>query len=309
MTNHQFNSPDLTLAKKLLDNFFEEVKSKESHLAGGETQALTRGATAVKRLKETTVTFGNPYSRLIPLTEEGFQAKGVNLDDEIKKLMKFFDFYSMVVSVALKPQPNVLISGLECQLDFYPKGKDEPIIHRIIPDSQWQTLVNAGVSLNLGLGAELDVGVGVDASELTKIAKLPDFDKFKANVGTKDKFKAFMVLDGLNYKLGKFTIFAGGENESHCYWRLEKPEIQDKSTVKFDIIFKVPKGWESIGLIGTVWIEPSIDWLCGEIIEVLKDLPPFLKNLFGSKEKAAKSFAVGTKEEWINSHQIRLPKP
>jgi hypothetical protein len=305
MTNQKFNSPNLDDAEDLLNDLFEEVKSKESELAGGETQELRRGATAVQRLKETTVTFGNPRSKLIPLTVEGFKAKGVELNYEIQQLMNQYDFYSMVVSIDPKPQPNVLISSLECHLDFGAKANEQPIVYRIIPDSKLRTLVNAGVSLNLGLDANLDVGVGVDASELIKIANLPDYDRLKAIVGTKDELKAFIVLDGLNYKFGKFNLFAQGEDNSECYWRIEKPEIQDKSTVKFDIIFQVPKGWNSIDLIGKVWIEPSIDWLNGELSEVLQDLPAYLKDIFGSEEKAAKRFAVGKKEIW----NIKLPKP
>ena len=306
MDNRKITLPDLDEAQHLLDDLLEEVTTKESELAGGEAQKLARGKTAVQRLKETTVTFGDPRSRLIPLTIEGLQAKGVKLDYEIQQLMNQYDFYSMVVSVDPRPQPSVLISRLVCQLDFGPKGKYEPIVHRMIPDSKWQTVVNTGVSLEMGLDAKLDVAVGVDASELAKIANLPDYDQFKANVGTKDKFKAFIVLDGLNYNFGKFNLFAHGENKPECYWRFEKPEIQDKSTIRFDIVFKVPKGWKSIDLIGTVWIEPSIDWLNGELTDVLiKELPSHLKDLFGSKDKAAKSFAVGTTEKWLG---LELPQ-
>ncbi|NEO53322.1 MAG: hypothetical protein F6K54_09660 [Okeania sp. SIO3B5] len=309
MKNRKFNRPNFEKAEDLLNDLFKEVKRKEGKLAGGEAQELSIGATAVQRLKETTVSFGNPRSRLIPLTTEGFAAEGIELNDKIKKSMKQFDFYSMVVSIALKPQPSVLISKLECQLDFGPQGKDEPIVHRIIPDSKWQTVLKTGVNLNLGLDANLDVGIGVDASELTKIVNLPDYDKLKANVGTKGEFKAFTILDILNYKFGKFTILAEGKDKSQCYWRIEEPEIKDKSTVEFDIIFKVPKGWESIDLIGDVWIEPSIDWLFGELTDVMKALPDRLKDLFGSEDKAAKSFAVGVKEKWVGEQRIILPKP
>jgi hypothetical protein len=305
MTNHKFNPPNLNDTKDLLNDLFTQVKSKESELAGGVAQELKKGATAIKLLKATTVTFGDPLSRLIPLTLEGFEYKGVQLNYEIQQLMNQYDFYSMVVSIDPRPQPSVLISSLECQLDFGPKGIDEPIVHRIIPDSKWQTVVNAGVSLNLGLDANFDGRIQVDASELNRIANLPDYDQFRASVETKDKFKLFIVLDGLNYQLGKFNLFVQGEDNSQCYWRIEKPEIQDKSTVKFDIIFKVPKGWKSIDLIGSVWIEPDIDWLVGEIGDVISALPSYLRDLFGSRDRAAKSFAVGKKEEWIN---LILPK-
>ena len=69
MTNHKFNLPNFEKAKDLLNDLFDKVKSKESELAGGEVQELGRGATAVQILKETTVTFGDPRSRLIPLND------------------------------------------------------------------------------------------------------------------------------------------------------------------------------------------------------------------------------------------------
>jgi hypothetical protein len=304
MTNQKFNPPNFDESQQLLNDLFENVESKESELAGGKTQELGKGATAVQRLKETTVTFGDPRSKLIPLTVDGFQVKGIKLNYETQQLMNQYDFYSMVVSVDPRPQPSVVISKLECQLDFGTNGDQQPIVHRIIPDSKWQTVLNAGVNLNMGLDANLDVGIEVDASELTKIAGLPDYDKFKAGVSTKDEFKGFIVLDGLNYQSGIFNLFAQGEDNSQCYWRMEKPEIKNKSTVKFNIIFKVPKGWESIDLIGNVWIEPSIDWLNTEVVDVLRDLAPHLKNLFGNRERAARKFAVGKKEIW----KIKLPK-
>lgn len=303
MTNQNFNSPDFDQAKDLLKKLFEEVKSKESELAGGDIQELQKGATAIQRLQNTTVTFGDPRSKLIPLTVEGFKAKGMELNYETEQLMKQFDFYSMVISIDPKPQSNVLISKLECQLDFSSKDNQNPIIHQIIPNSKYQSLIKAGVNLSIGLNADLDIGVGVDASELTKIANLPDYDQFKANVGTKNTFKAWWILDNLNYNLGKFERFAQGEDNSQCYWRIEKPEIQDKSTVKFSIIFKVPKGLKSIDLIGKVWIEPNIDWLNSELKQIKNDLSSYLQNIFGSKKKASESFAVGMKETW---HNIQL---
>ena len=214
MTNDKFNLPNFGKAEDLLNDLFEALKSKESKLAGGEVQELGKGATAVQRLKETTVTFGDPRSRLIPLTVKGFEAKGIELNYEIKKLMKQFDFYSMVVSIDPKPQPSVLISRLECHLNFGLQGKEKPIVHRIIPGSKWETVLKTELNLNFGVDANLDVGVEVDASELMKIVNLPDYEKLKANVGTKDEVKALIVLDSLNYRLGKFNLFAQGEDNS-----------------------------------------------------------------------------------------------
>ena len=69
MTNHKFNSSNFDDTEDLLNELFQEVKSQESHLSGGIEEELTQGAIAVKRLRETKVTFTNPDARLIPLTE------------------------------------------------------------------------------------------------------------------------------------------------------------------------------------------------------------------------------------------------
>ncbi len=56
-------------------------------------------------------------------------------------------------------------------------------------------------------------------------------------------------------------------------------------------------------------LKPKIDWLNGELTHVMTALSSRFKNLFGSQEKAAKSYAVGSKEEWIGEQRIILPKP
>ncbi|MEQ8384750.1 MAG: hypothetical protein RH949_20550 [Coleofasciculus sp. A1-SPW-01] len=307
MMNRNLTPPNLEEAEQLFNDLLEEVSSKEANLAGGEAQDGARGKTAIQRLKETSVTFGDPRSRLIPLTAQGFAAQGIELDYEVRQLMHQFDFYSMVVSVDPRPQPSVEISGLECHLSFGSQGNQAPIVHRIIPGAKWQPIINIGVEMNLGLDANLDVSAGVDAAELAKVERLPDYNRLKANVGSKDNLKLFTVLDGLNYQLGKFDIIAQGDDNSECYWRIEKPKLQDQATVKFGIIFKVPKGWDSIELTGQVWIEPEMDWLFGELSHVIKALPGHLKDIFGSKARAAKQFAVGQKEAWIGENKIILP--
>lgn len=302
MTNQKFNAPNLDQAEEFLRDLFEAVTTKESELAGGEAQELARGSSAVQMLKETNVTFGKPIP--IALTEEGFQVRKIELNPDIQDLMKNYDFYSMIVVVNPRPQPSVLISRLECQLDFGPKGINEPVVYRIIPNSKWKNIVNAGVKINMGLDGDLDVAVGVDDDQIPIINQLPNSQEFKAKVNIDNALKSFLVLEGLSYQLGKFDLFAQGEHNSECFWRIERPEIKGQSEVKFNIVFHVPKGCKSIDLVGKVWIEPSIDWLNGELVHVMKALPSFLKDLFGSKEKAAKSFAVGKKVTW----QIELPQ-
>lgn len=306
MTNHKFNHPNLNDAQKLLAQLFEEVNLKESELGEGISENLTRGSTAIKAWQETTVKFGDPDSRLIRLTEDSFNKE---LSDEIKQLMKRYDFYSLVISIEPKLEPNVVISQLKCNLDFRCKDDHQPndpqiLIHRILaPSTKWQTLVKAGINFNIGLDANLEAKAGIDTADLAKVDNLPYIN---ADVETKNNLQGSLVLKGLNYESGKFEIFAQGENDSQADWQIKGQEVQDKPTIDFAIYLKVPQGQESIDLTGTVWIEPSIDWLNSNIDgKITKNLSGFLKDLFGSKKKAAESFAMGKTTTW----GLKLPKP
>lgn len=308
IVNRNSIPPNLEEAQQLLTDLLEEVTRQSADLAGGQAEELARGKTAVQCLKETTVTFGDPRSRLIPLTTEGFESQGVELNYQTRQLMNQFDFYSLVLSVNPRPQENVIISRLECKINFHSEGNEAPIVHRLCPDSEWQWIVKSGVEISLGLDANLDIQVGVDAADLSKLVNLPQYNEFKANVGTKDRFNAFTVLEGLKYQLGTFELFAQGKDCSECFWRIEKPKLLGRSQIEFNLILKVPKGWEAIAFTGEVWIEPDVDWWNRELGDAIDALPGYLKDKFGSERSIARSFAVGQKEEWVGRHQIVLPR-
>ncbi len=292
--------PDLQEAESLLADLFEEVKIKEGTLAGGEKLGI--GATAVQSLKETKVSFGNPKDRLILLTEETFKEVGIELTSSYRQQMQNADFYYMTVSVDLRPKPGVQFWRLYCQLDFSPKGEQEPIIRTIFPQSKWESLMKLGIGMDLGLNENLDWSVGVDATQISEILNLPG--NLKANITSKNELKAFIVIPDYAYEFGGFEIVAQGEGNSNCYWRIEEPTIQKMTTVKFAIVFQVPKGCHSIDLDGTVWVEANMDWLFADIRDVFSELADRFKNLLQRKNEAASQFALGDKEKWT----LTLPK-
>ncbi|MBD2770831.1 hypothetical protein [Iningainema tapete] len=292
--------PNLQEAESLLADLFEEVKVKEGTLAGGERLGI--GATAVQSLKETKVSFGNPRDKLILLKEETFKEIGIELTSSYRQQMRNADFYYMTVPVDLRPKPGVQFWRLYCQLDFSPKGEQEPIVRTIFPQSKWETLMKWGIGMDLGLNENLDWSVGVDATKIAEIVNLPG--NLKANIASKNEFKAFIVIPDYAYEVGCFEITAQGEGNSTCYWRIEEPVIQKMVTVKFAIVFQVPKGCQSINLEGTAWAEANMDWLFADIRDVFSELADRFKNLLKSKNEAASQFALGDKEKWT----LTLPK-
>jgi hypothetical protein len=293
--------PDPQEAEALLANLFEEVKKWEGTLAGGTRLGI--GAATIESLKQTRVSFGNPRDRLILLTEETFKDTGVGLISIFRQQMRDqYDFYYVTVPVNLRPEPSVQFRQLCCDFVFGPKGNNEPIIQAIFPKSEWRTVMSWGTSMNLALNENLEWSIGVDASKLAEIANLPG--NLKANVAGENKLKAFIVVPDYAYEVGRFEITAQGEGSSDCYWYIQKPDLQKMTTVQFAIVFKVPKGTESISLHGITWAEPDMNWLTADIRDVFEALPGKFKSLLRDKETAARKIPPAAREKWT----LNLPK-
>ncbi|MBA3922278.1 MAG: hypothetical protein H0X31_11495 [Nostocaceae cyanobacterium] len=167
------------------------MKKQEGTLSGGKQLGV--GATAIESLLQTQVNFGNPRNNLILLTEKLFQDIGVELTSIYRQQMHdTYDFYYMTVTVDLRPSPGAKFWRLCCELDFSPKGENEPIVQTIFPQSKWRTVMNWGVGMNLGINGNLDWSLEVDLSKLAEIANLPG--DIKANVGSKNELKGLIVL-------------------------------------------------------------------------------------------------------------------
>ena len=298
MTNSpdKLSPQDLNNAQELLDELFQEVKSEESPLSGGDK--LNTGGNALQGLRETKVTFGNPTNDLIRLTKKRFDKAGVKLSKIQKHQMREqFDFYYMTLTASLRPKRGAQFSRVECALDFGPKGAGEPIVQTIFPKSEWKEVLNWGGSMNLALNGNLEWAAEVDVPDLSMLADLPQ--KVKANVANKNELKAFITVPDFSFKLGRAEIVATGKGNAECFWRIEKPELQQAQTVQFGVVFKVPQGTTTIELTGLLAADPDIKWLVANVRNVIEDLSDKLQTLLRRKER----LPIGDHEKWT----ITLP--
>lgn len=296
------NLPNPKETDALLSDLLKEVQKWEGTLAGGEKLGI--GAEAVDSLFKTKVSFGNPQNNLIRLTEETFKNSGTELLEIYKQQMRDqFDFYYMTHTVDLRPERGAQFQRLTCELDFGPKGSKEPIIQSLFPQDKWRSVMSFGVGMDVGLDGNMEWSLGMDSSQLAQL--LPSIpDNLKASVSTKDNFKLFLAIPAYSYQLGYSEIITNGEGNSLCYWRINDDNLQKIGTAKFAIVFKVPKGSDSITIRGTVWAEPKMNWLTSTLEDVAAALSERFQKLLGEADDAASKFARGDAELWT----LTLPK-
>ncbi len=299
--NNTFSHQDLTNARELLGHLFEEVAAEEATLSRGAK--LGAGGETLQSLRETKVSFGNPNNNLIHLTKELFGDIGIELTAIHEHQMRDqFDFYYVTLAVSMKPGPGVQFTSIACELDFAPKGRDEPIVQSIFPKSEWREMLRLGHQISLGLNGNLEWSAGIDPSDM--LENLPG--NIKANIENKNEIKAFIAVPNYSFELGKTDIVATGEGNSKCFWRIGKPDLQKAQTVQFGVVFKVPKGVSSIELTGLVSAEPSFRWLTADLGDVFEYLSDNLKRVLLLKDDERKGkdcLPIGDHEKWM----ITLP--
>lgn len=294
-------APNFHNSDALLDELFADVSKWEGTLAGG--QKLDVGGQALDSLRKTKVQFGNPRANLVALTADKLHDSGLELTSIQKEQLEGdCNYYYMTITVDMQPAPGAHFKSLICQLNFGPKGPDEPIVVSIFPQTNWKKVMEFGGGLSLGLDANLKWKVGVDAAKLaTLIEGAPELS---ADLANKNEMNSFIVLPDFSYDLGRFDIAAFGEDNSECYWYIQEADLQKMLTVKFSVVFKTLKETDTVTLSGLAWAEPSMSWLTENMRNVFRDLAEKLQNLLRRREDASRDLAKGAAEEWT----LKLPK-
>lgn len=295
------SSPNFQETDNLLSNLLEEVQRWEGTLAGGTK--LGPGAAAVANLKDSKISLGNPKNKLTLLNEATFQVTGTELKDIYRQQMQDeYDFYYLTLKVELRPKPTVQFWKLICELDFGPKGKQEPILQSVFPNEKWRSVLSASVGMDIGLNGNLDWTAGADASAITSVLEqVPG--EIKGEIANKDEFKAFVTMPAYKYEFGLFEILTTSVG-STAYWRIQDEALKKTGMVELATVFKVPKAVQELELVGRAWVEPNVNWLFADVRDVAGELSDRFKQLFRNKEEAASRFARWDAEKW----QLQLPK-
>ena len=298
---------EFSQSRSLLDELYDTVSSAVGELSGGDRDQHSLTAEAVNQLRMTEVTFGNPRAELARLTPELFEEIGMQLTELQKRQMgDQFNYYTLALAVSMQPGRGVQFSRLECHLEFGPKGEQEPIVHTISPTSEWHDVLSWGGGMQLALDGDLKWQLQMPhLPEGVTVESLPDF--VEAGLSTENQMNSFVAVPDFSFNLGRAEIAATGEGNSLCFWRIDQPELKEVQTIKFGVVFKVPKEVRTIKMVGTVLAEPDMAWLSASVRDVYEALSERLRELFSKPDEdrsGAERLPVGDHERWV----LSLPK-
>lgn len=301
MENELF-APNFHEADELLNDFLKEVKHWEGTLSDGES-ILGPGATAITELQKSKINFGNPRDKLTLLTESTFEEIETDLTSIYRQQMQDqYDFYYLTLQVALIPGRTVQFWKLICELDFGPKGEQEPILQSIFPNEKWRSVLKAEGGVDVGLNGQLGWTVGVDTSVIKTICDQVPVE-LQGNITNKNDLKAIVTMPAYRYEFGYSEVLATGVG-STAHWDIKDKELKKKGMVEFATVFKVPKSMQELKLTGTVCVEPNINWLFSDVRDVAGELSERFKQLFRNQEEASRRLVRGMTKDW----SLQLPK-
>ena len=271
------SAQDLQNAQALYDELLADVKVEEGVLS--KSSKLGPASQLIEDLKLSKVTFGNPKDLLIQLTPSLLEQLNITLDPIQKyQLENQYDFYHMSLTVSLFPKRSNLFRLIECRLMFRCQNGSQPIVQSIFPQPRWRTVLEWGGGLNLALNGQLDWDIGVPPDQIDAVRNLAGVPV--ASLKTNNEIQSRILVPDYAFKMGRAEIAATGTGSAECAWRLVQPELKETQTVRFIIIFKVPKGTKAIDLEGIVVAEPDMQLLVAEVRDIFSELKDKFKNLF-----------------------------
>lgn len=289
---------ELANAQADLDGLLTVAQVQEGHMAARSGQRKGPTTQALENLRKTRVTFGQPRDSLVHLNPKLFTSLGINLDPIQQEKLKTENFYYMTIPVSMIPGDAVNYDQIKCRLEFGPQDENVAIVFSMFPEAHWKEVLKYGAELNVGLNADLTwgVGLGLDHPDIERLQKLLPAE-VQGNVRNKNDYKGFIVIPAFSYSLGRPDIVATGVGSHFGYWDIQKPELKQTQTIKFGMIFKVPKKIKKVLLTGVTAAETSKNWL-------FSNLKPLFNSFSAAqRERVAKGIPLGDFVEW----ELKLP--
>lgn len=233
---------------KLLQLTANEITGLPQHLSDGGIEAKSSSAAMLKAIMDDAIIL--PDAPIVfKINDQSFLEKGFDLPVDIKQVIETHNFYWLQVPVGVFPKENWAYSRIEVGIVMEAKtGEDIPRAFRVLPDKEFQDVINLDAGGEIGLDAQFNIaGKTADYHFDYKGNKLD----LSAGAEAAGAFKSKLVFGPLSFKIRRMKLDYQGKNTPVVKWVLnDTNHIQDG----FDlvVILQLPKTYEDLKVYAEV---------------------------------------------------------
>ena len=213
------------------------------------------------------------------ITDHDFLARHAPAPVAFSELARSFDFYWIRFPVGLKPELNWGFNMIEVRIEFNEGAPPHtrPKAYQILPQKQFQTLVDANTSIEVTLNEKLEFEA---KTGLLEGALGPAGAKASAEVGAVAKAGAGAVLGPFRYRIKKAKIDHSATGLEWVFWRIDGAEFFQEDSPELVVIAQVPKITKTVTVKAELQASRYFSYGAAPWQDAVKQIPALLRGFF-----------------------------
>ena len=263
----------------LLTEAADRLNVLSGHLGGdAEPEGDSPLAVLVQELKGDQAEFAK-LPVIERITDQTFTSANLQIGDRFKDLTRDHNLYCVEFPVFLHAKRGWGFNKLEAIISFNPdtEATTRPKAIRILPEKKFQSQMQAGTHLEVGLDENLDFS-----------AKTGPLDVGAGNAQVSASAGATAKLStGLNLKMGPFVYDVKKAKIEHSaaglekvFWRLDGAEFFQESDFPLVVVLQVPKDTKEVKVAAVMQASRYFSFLSADLQDAVKELGERFRNFF-----------------------------
>jgi len=214
------------------------------------------------------------------ITDETFTSANLQIGDRFKELTRDHNLYCVDFPVYLRAKRGWGFNRLEVIVSFNPEDTEattRPKAIRILPEKKFETQMQAGTRLEVGLDENLDF-----SAKSGSLAAQAGGAQLAASAGAAAKLST-----GLNLKMGPFVYNVKRAEIEHSaaglekvFWRLNGAEFFQESDFPLVVVLQVPKETKEVKVAAVMQASRYFSFLTADWQDAVRELRDRLRNFF-----------------------------
>ena len=264
---------------ELLQQAAQRLDARGAHLGMDTRKTVTEEGKTARAIVDDVAEFAG-YPQVYKITDKDFVKAKFNVPASFTKLTKEYTFYWLFFPVLLFPQYDWAFNRLELEVKMRsddPAPHMQPVAHQILPNQQFQSLVQADTNLEISLGENFEFSAKVPT--LSANAGVLS-GTVGAGVDVKGAAGAGLVLGPFNYHVKRAKIQHTTTGAERVFWRLDGAEFFQEDAPQPVIVVRVPKNVKEVHIDASLYAYRYFNLAAAGLQSAIASLPKALRLFF-----------------------------